>query len=123
MAVALWSGQAEGLFLPGIVTSALLGVACVASILVRRPLIALTSAMIHRWPLGWYWQDGVRPAYSEVTWAWAVLYLAKAAVPALLAFPGGITVDGDGVRRRHRQPPDRRWIWLTAPPRPGLVLE
>lgn len=28
--LALWSGQAEGFFLPGIVTSALLGVACVA---------------------------------------------------------------------------------------------
>ncbi|MGH8904033.1 MAG: DUF3159 domain-containing protein [Egibacteraceae bacterium] len=50
--IALWSGQAEGFFLPGIVTSALAGVACVASILVRRPLIALTSAAIYRWPLG-----------------------------------------------------------------------
>ncbi|MGH3924523.1 MAG: hypothetical protein ACRDTT_16960, partial [Pseudonocardiaceae bacterium] len=59
-------------------------VACVVSILVRRPLIALTSAAIYRWPPGWYLQDRVRPAYSEITWAWAALHLGKAAVQAVL---------------------------------------
>ncbi|CAN5865389.1 DUF3159 domain-containing protein [soil metagenome] len=81
---ALWSGGAEAYFVPGIVSSAALGVACVGSILVRRPLIALTSAAIYRWPLAWYWHPRVRPAYSEITWAWAALYLAKAAVQAVL---------------------------------------
>jgi hypothetical protein len=81
---ALWSGGAEAYFVPGIVGSAALGVACVGSILVRRPLIALTSAAIYRWPLPWYWHPRVRPAYSEITWVWAALYLAKAAIQAVL---------------------------------------
>ncbi|CAN5534260.1 hypothetical protein BH23ACT7_BH23ACT7_09100 [soil metagenome] len=78
--VALWAGEAEGFFLPGIVTNLAMGLASVVSILVRRPLIALTGAAIYRWPLAWYWHPRVRPAYSEITWAWAVVYLGKAAV-------------------------------------------
>ncbi|MGH8910185.1 MAG: DUF3159 domain-containing protein [Egibacteraceae bacterium] len=77
---ALWSGDAAGFFLPGIVINAVMGVASVVSILVKRPLVALFSAAIYRWPLGWYWQDRVRPAYSEITWAWAALYLSRAAL-------------------------------------------
>ncbi len=81
---ALWAGQAEAYFLPGIVSNAVLGALSVVSILVRRPAIALTSAVIYRWPLDWYWHPRVRPAYSEITWAWAVVYLAKAAVQWVL---------------------------------------
>ncbi len=81
---ALWAGQAEAYFLPGIVSNAVFGVAAVVSILLRRPLIALTSAAIYRWPLAWYWHPRVRPAYSEITWAWAALYFAKAAVQWVL---------------------------------------
>lgn len=81
---ALWAGQAEAYFLPGVVTNAVFGVVAVASVLVRRPLIALTSAAIYRWPLGWYWHPRVRPAYSEITWAWAALYLTKAGLQWVL---------------------------------------
>lgn len=79
VAFALVSGTASGFFLPTIVSNAVLAVASVVSILVRRPLIAYTSAAIYRWPLGWYWHPRVRPAYSEITWAWAALYLVRAA--------------------------------------------
>lgn len=82
--VALATRSAAGFFLPGIVSSAVMGVSSVVSILVRRPLIALTSAALYRWPLDWYWHPRVRPAYSEITWAWAALYLGKAAVQGAL---------------------------------------
>ncbi|MGH8929082.1 MAG: DUF3159 domain-containing protein [Egibacteraceae bacterium] len=90
VAVALASGAAEAYFLPGIVTSVVMGVACIASILVKRPLIAFSGAAITRWPLDWYWQDQVRPAYSEITWAWATFYLGKAALQSLLAARGEV---------------------------------
>jgi hypothetical protein len=57
---------------------------------VKRPLIALTSAAVYRWPLAWYWQDNVRPAYSEITWAWAALYLTRAAAQGVLAARGAV---------------------------------
>ena len=86
--IALWSGKAERFFLPGIITNAVMAVVCVVSILVRRPLIALSGAAIYRWPLDWYWHDRVRPAYSEITWAWAALYAAKAALQGVLIARG-----------------------------------
>jgi len=84
VAFALLAGEATAYFLPGIVSNAVLGVLSVLSILARRPAIALTSAAIYRWPLAWYWHPKVRPAYSEITWAWAALYLGKAAVQWIL---------------------------------------
>lgn len=84
VAFALWAGEAEAYFLPGIASNAVLGAAFVVSILLRRPAIALTSAAIYRWPLAWYWHPRVRPAYSEITWAWALLYLGKASVQWVL---------------------------------------
>lgn len=88
VAVALLTRDAAGFFVPGIVTNALLAVACVVSILVRRPFIALTSGAIYRWPPAWYRHPRVRPAYSEITWLWAALYAARAGVAVVLIRAG-----------------------------------
>lgn len=84
VAFAGYARTASGFFVPGIVTNVLFGLAAVGSVLVRRPLVALISAAIYRWPIDWYWHPQVRPAYSEITWAWAALYLGKAALQAFL---------------------------------------
>ncbi|MGD2040963.1 MAG: DUF3159 domain-containing protein [Anaerolineae bacterium] len=67
-------GRAEGYFLPGIITGALTVLACLVSIVARRPLVAWTSYIARRWPREWYWHPRVRPAYSEVTWFWTVFF-------------------------------------------------
>jgi hypothetical protein len=74
----------EAYSLPGIITGMLTAVICGTSVLVRRPLVAWTSHIVRRWPLGWYWHPKVRPAYSEVTIAWAIFFTAKLAVQILL---------------------------------------
>lgn len=66
--------RAEGFFLPGIAISAVTTIVAVISNLVRRPMVAWTSYIAHRWPWGWYWHPRVRPAYSEVTWLWAMFF-------------------------------------------------
>jgi hypothetical protein len=70
----------EAYFLPQVITGILVAVSCGVSVVVRRPLVAWTSHIIRRWPLEWYWHPKVRPAYSEVTIAWAVFYTAKLAI-------------------------------------------
>ena len=70
-------GGAEGFFLPGIITGALTALLCLVSILIKRPLAAWTSYITRRWPLEWYWLPKVRPAYSEVTLAWAVFFTLR----------------------------------------------
>jgi hypothetical protein len=78
--VAKVSGRAGGFFLPGVLTDLLTVTLCMASVLVGRPLVALTSAVIRRWPLRWYWHPRVRPAYSEVTWIWGLFFVARTAL-------------------------------------------
>jgi hypothetical protein len=70
-------GRSEGYFLPGIVNAGLTALLCLVSVVVQRPLVAWTSFIARRWPLGWYWHPKVRPVYSEVTGLWAVFFSLK----------------------------------------------
>jgi len=76
--------RAEAYYLPGIITGMLTAVISGVSVVVRRPLVAWTSHIVRRWPLGWYWHPKVRPAYSEVTIAWTVFFAAKLAIQILV---------------------------------------
>jgi hypothetical protein len=73
-AIAYLLGRAEGFFLPSILTGAFTVLLCLASVIVRRPIVAFTSYFARRWPLEWYWHPKVRPAYSEVTWMWVIFF-------------------------------------------------
>lgn len=84
----LRSGRAEGYFLPNILSNAGYAVAGLASILARRPVTALASWFLHRWPLDWYWRDDVRPAYSEVAWFWVIYWALRSSVQAVLYADG-----------------------------------
>ena len=72
--IALALNRAEGFFLPNILTGGLTVLVCVFSTVFGRPMVAWTSYVARRWPLDWYWHPRVRPAYSEVTLAWAVYF-------------------------------------------------
>ncbi len=72
--VAQLLGRSEGFFLPGIITGGLTFLLCLVSVLIRRPIVAWTSYVARRWPLDWYWHPRVRPAYSEVTWLWVLVF-------------------------------------------------
>jgi hypothetical protein len=67
-------GRAEGFFLPTIISGAFTVLLCLVSVLVGRPIVAITSFVARRWSLNWYWHPKVRPAYSEVTWMWAAFF-------------------------------------------------
>jgi hypothetical protein len=47
-------------------------------------MVAWTSYLTRRWPLGWYWHPQVRPAYSEVTLAWAFFFGVRTFLQYLL---------------------------------------
>jgi hypothetical protein len=67
-------GRQEGYFVPAIVNGAFVFIVTLGSVLVRRPLVAWTSHFARRWPREWYWHPRVRPAYSEVTLFWAIVF-------------------------------------------------
>lgn len=82
--IARLSGSAEGYFAPGLISGLGTVLVCVGSAVVGRPMVAWTSHLARGWPLAWYWHPQVRPAYSEVTWAWAVFFTARLALEYLL---------------------------------------
>lgn len=94
IAVTARSGRAESYFLPGIVTGAATTIALVISLVVRRPLVAYASWATRGWPLGWFWHDRVRPAYSLVTWIWVAFFGIRTSVQAVLYLDGNVTTLG-----------------------------
>lgn len=80
VALAVATDDAETYFLPGIAGNIAVAALFTLSVLLRRPAIAYTSAALYRWPMGWYLHDRVRPAYSEITWLWALYYALKGAL-------------------------------------------
>jgi hypothetical protein len=75
--IARFLGKSEGFFLPGLVSGSMSLLLAIVSLLTRRPMVAWTSYIARRWPLDWYWHPQVRPAYSEVTFAWALFFAAR----------------------------------------------
>jgi len=80
IAIVQLLGKSQGFFLPGLIGGGVTLLLTVASLLFRRPLVAWTSFIARRWPLDWYWHPRVRPAYSETTFAWAVIFAARLAL-------------------------------------------
>ena len=74
------SGSDAGFFLPGLISGGITVVLCTVSVLINRPLVAWTSFIARRWPLGWYWHKKVLPAYNEVTIIWALAFSARLAL-------------------------------------------
>ena len=75
--MAWFLGKSEGFFLPGLISGSMTLLLTIVSLIIRRPMMAWTSYLARRWPLDWYWHPLVMPAYSEVTFAWAVFFAAR----------------------------------------------
>ena len=75
--IAWVMGKSEGFFLPGLISGSMTLLLTILSLVIRRPMVAWTSYLARRWPLDWYWHPLVRPAYSEVTFAWTVFFAAR----------------------------------------------
>ena len=86
----LISGNLTGFFLPDIVTDGLIALVCLVSIVIKKPLVAYTSFVSRRWPLGWYWHPRVRPAYSQVTFFWSLFFAFKFVLGLIIFFQGGL---------------------------------
>jgi len=75
--IAWFLGKSEGFFLPGLINGSVTLLLTLVSLIIGRPMMAWTSYIARRWPLGWYWHPQVRPAYSEVTLVWALFFAAR----------------------------------------------
>lgn len=84
------TGSGEGFFLPGIFMTALIGVGFAASLVVRRPAVALALAAYDQKYEGWRDHPGLRRACTTATAVWAATFFVRAGVAAYV-----ISRDGD----------------------------
>ena len=77
-------GRTEGFFVPALISGTLTFILCLVSIIIKRPLVAFTSHITRRWPLGWYWHPRVIAAYQEVTIFWTIFFALRVMVQIAL---------------------------------------
>lgn len=81
---AYLAGSAVNYFIPKILSSAFMVVLTFGSLAYGKPLAAWASHLTRGWPIAWFWRKDVKPAYREVTWFWAGLFLLRTGIQVLL---------------------------------------
>ncbi len=81
---ALLSDNAASYFLPKLIASGFLFILSLLSILLGYPLAALLSHISRGWELEWFLREDIKPAYREVTFAWAILFLSRMSIQIVL---------------------------------------
>ncbi|HEY43518.1 MAG TPA: DUF3159 domain-containing protein [Anaerolineae bacterium] len=69
--------RVEAYFIPALVSGTLTFVVCLVSIIIKRPLVALTSRIARGWPFDWYRHPKVIAAYQEVTFFWTIFFALR----------------------------------------------
>lgn len=70
--------EARNYFLPSLVKNIGIPLLIALSILVRKPIVALSSHIARGWPLSWYMHPQVYPAYFETTLLWFLYFSGRA---------------------------------------------
>jgi hypothetical protein len=79
--LAWHTGTAKAFYLPGIIFSFAYGLAMLASVLIRRPLVGwLWSLLVAGGSMTWREQPLMVRLFSRLTVLWAVIYLAKVGI-------------------------------------------
>ena len=86
--IALKSGSVTGYFVPRMLYAGALALVFAGSAVIRKPLVGILIGAVYRAPKDWLEHPKVRPAFSEVTLAWAGLFAFRAIVYAILIAAG-----------------------------------
>ncbi len=84
--LAYRSGEARAFYLPGLISSAVFGLAFLVSAAVRRPLAGVIWHGINGEGQGWRRDPRLLRAYTWATLLWALVFVARVAVQGLLYF-------------------------------------
>lgn len=81
---ALFAGSASNYYVPKLITSTGLVIITTVSLVFKKPLAAWLSHISRGWELNWFWRNDIRPAYSEVTTLWLVLFVLRGVLQLIL---------------------------------------
>lgn len=74
---AYLAGNAANYFLPRVISSVFLFLLSVVSLIIGKPIAAMASHITRGWTFDWFLRKDIKPAYTEVTIAWALLFLTR----------------------------------------------
>ena len=81
---ALLANNATNFFLPGIISNLFLLLVMLVSLMIGKPLAALASHLTRGWTLSWFWRKDIKPAYTEVTLMWLILFVLRSGLQIYL---------------------------------------
>ena len=89
-AFAYFGDNAANYFLPKVITSGTLFLLSLISLLAGKPMAAWASHLSRGWKLDWFFRSDIKPAYTEVTIVWTILFLLRMIVQWLLLQRGNL---------------------------------
>lgn len=81
---AIFANNAANYYTPKLITSIGLVALTLLSLLAKKPLVAWLSHLSRGWELQWFWRSDIRPAYTEVTFLWLILFSTRAVLQSIL---------------------------------------
>jgi hypothetical protein len=92
--IAFRTGNAKDFYAPGILIGLGYGVAMIASVLLRRPIVGwVWSIIADKGGTRWRDDEGLRRVFGWLTVVWASMYLAKAALQSGIYFADALSED------------------------------
>lgn len=88
------TGQAQNFFLPGIITNAVYGTACLISVLIRKPILGFVIGAMRGQDTSWLRQPDTLRTYSSVTWLWTGIFATRVLLMAPLYMLGAVAILG-----------------------------
>lgn len=82
--IALWTGDRDNFFLPGIIINAVYGMVFLLSVVVGHPLVGVIMRVVLERPKEWHEHPVVRRAYAEATVGWSMVFLLRFGVQEFL---------------------------------------
>lgn len=86
--IARRTGNADDFFLPGILTNAAYGAACLLSIVAKRPLLGYVIEAMRGNDMSWVKDKKKHKLFSTITWFWTLMFGIRVAIMLPLYFLG-----------------------------------
>jgi hypothetical protein len=92
--IAVRTGRSENFFLLPIIQNGVYSVACLVSLLVRRPLLGYIVSALRGRDSSWRSEPGTYRQFAAATWLWTLVFALRVAITAPLYATGQLEVLG-----------------------------
>ena len=85
---ALLTKNANNYFITAAIRSGVIFATAFITVIFKKPMAAWASHLSRGWPLEWYWRNDIRPAYTEISVFWGILFFVRMIVQIYFLIEG-----------------------------------